>query len=55
MKNEVRELSVKDNIIFTYNDEDYSSYVLEIKHGNVKVKYRSDEKWIKFSDIKKIL
>ena len=55
MENNVYELAVKDSIIFTHNNEDYSSYVLDIKHGNVKVKYRSQEKWISFSQIKKIL
>jgi hypothetical protein len=53
--NKAYELTLKDNIIFTYNNENYSSYVLEIKHNNVKVKYRYQEKWINFSDIKKIL
>ncbi|MCL2116147.1 MAG: hypothetical protein FWH29_07990 [Methanobrevibacter sp.] len=48
-------LTLKDNIIFTHNNENYSSYVLDIKHGNVKVKYRSQEKWISISEIKKIL
>ncbi|MCL2157396.1 MAG: hypothetical protein FWH54_05190 [Methanobrevibacter sp.] len=55
MGNKVYELAVKDSIIFSHNNEDYSSYVLDIKHGNVKVKYRSQEKWISFSQIKKIL
>lgn len=55
IEDKVYELSLKDNIIFTYNNETYSSYVLEIKHDNVKIKYRSQEKWINFSDIKKIL
>lgn len=55
IEGKVYELSLKDNIIFTYNNENYSSYVLEIKHDNVKIKYRSQEKWINFSDIEKIL
>ena len=55
IEGEVYELTLKDNIIFTYNNENYSSYVLEIKHDNVKIKYRYQEKWINVSDIKKIL
>jgi len=55
IEGKVYELTLKNNIIFTYNNENYSSYVLEIKHDNVKVKYRSQEKWVNFSDIKKIL
>ena len=47
-------LNVGDEIIFNYNGETYSSKVFEIKHENIKVKYRAREKWIKFSDIKKI-
>jgi hypothetical protein len=53
-RNIIRDVAVGDNIIFSYNNEKYSSDVLEIKHHNVKVKYRSQEKWIKFSDIEKI-
>ena len=55
IEDEICKLTLKDNIIFTHNNENYSSYVLDMKHGNVKVKYRSQEKWISFSDIKKIL
>ena len=51
----IYDLTEKDTVIFSHNNENYSSYVLDIKHGNVKVKYRSQEKWIKFSQIKKIL
>ncbi|MDR2966734.1 MAG: hypothetical protein LBU74_02155 [Methanobacteriaceae archaeon] len=55
IRDKVHKLTLKDTIIFTHNNENYSSYILEIKHGNVKVKYRSKEKWISFSDIKKVL
>lgn len=43
-----------DEVIFNYSGESYSSRILEIKHQNVKVKYRGKEKWINFSDIKKV-
>ncbi len=48
------ELKIKNDIIFNYNNESYSSQVLDIKHDNVKIKYRSKEKWIDIKDIKKI-
>jgi hypothetical protein len=41
-------------IIFNYGGESYSSKILEIKHENIKVKYRGQEKWINFSDVKKV-
>ncbi|RBQ24312.1 hypothetical protein ALNOE001_02150 [Candidatus Methanobinarius endosymbioticus] len=47
-------LKVGDDIIFNYNGESYSSRILEIKHENIRVKYRAQEKWISFSDIKKV-
>jgi len=47
-------INVGDEIIFSYNGESYSSKIFKIKHENLKVKYRSQEKWIKFSDIKKV-
>jgi hypothetical protein len=47
-------IKVGDDIIFNYNGENYSSTILEIKHENIRVKYRSQEKWISFSDIKKV-
>lgn len=47
-------INVGDEIIFNYNGETYSSKIFEIKHENIKVKYRAQEKWIGFSDIKKI-
>jgi len=47
-------IHVGDEIIFNYNGESYSSKIFEIAHENLKVKYRSKEKWIKFSDIKKV-
>ena len=47
-------LEVGKDIIFIYNGETYSSQILEIKHENIRVKYRSQEKWISFSDIKKV-
>ncbi|WP_067260258.1 hypothetical protein [Methanobrevibacter cuticularis] len=52
---ESKNLNVGDHIIFNYNSENYSSQVLDIKHENVKIKYRSQEKWINLLDIKKIL
>ncbi|MDR0900277.1 MAG: hypothetical protein LBM26_01315, partial [Methanobrevibacter sp.] len=47
-------INVGDEIIFKYNGESYSSQILEIKHQNVRVKYRNQEKWINLTDIKKI-
>lgn len=47
-------IKVGNEIIFNYNGESYSSRILEIKHENIKVKYRAQEKWINFSDIRKI-
>jgi hypothetical protein len=47
-------IRVGDEIIFNYNRESYSSRILDIKHENIKVKYRSREKWINFSDVKKV-
>lgn len=47
-------IKVGDEIIFNYNSETYSSRILEIKHGNIRIKYRTQEKWISFSDIKKV-
>lgn len=55
IKGQTYELNLKDDIIFDYNNESYSSEVLDIKHGNVKVKYRNQEKWINIGDIKRIL
>ena len=48
------DIKVGDEIIFNYNGENYSSKILEIKHENIRVKYRAQEKWISFSDVKKI-
>lgn len=48
------DIKVGDEIIFNYNGESYSSKILEIKHENIRVKYRAQEKWISFSDVKKI-
>lgn len=47
-------IKVGDEIIFNYNGESYSSKILEIKHENIRVKYRAQEKWISFSDVKKV-
>lgn len=47
-------IKVGNDIIFNYNGETYSSRILEIKHENIRVKYRAQEKWISFSDIKKV-
>lgn len=47
-------IKLGDEIIFNYSGESYSSRILEIKHENIKVKYRAQEKWISFSDIKKV-
>ena len=55
IEGKVHELTLKDDIIFNYNNENYSSYVLDIKHDTVKIKYRSQEIWINLSDIKRIL
>ncbi|MBZ9571555.1 hypothetical protein KQY27_08350 [Methanobrevibacter sp. TMH8] len=48
-------IKVGDDIIFNFNGESYSSKILEIKHENIRVKYRAQEKWINFSDIRKVL
>ena len=48
-------IKIGDTIIFFYNNERYSSIVLNIKHDNLKVIYRSKEKWINLTDVKKVL
>lgn len=47
-------LSLGKQIIFYYNNETYSSEILEIKHANVKVIYRGKYRWIQIKDIRKI-
>ena len=47
-------IKVGDEIIFNYSGESYSSKILEIKHENIKVKYRGNEKWISFLDVRKV-
>ena len=47
-------LTLGKQIIFNYNGESYSGPILDIKHGNIKVKYRGREEWIKSSEIKKV-
>ena len=47
-------IRVGDEIIFNYSGESYSSKILQIKHENIRVKYRGQNKWINFSDVKKV-
>jgi hypothetical protein len=51
----VYDLKIGDNIIFYYNGETYSSKILNIKHENLEVIYRSSKKWISVDNIKKVL
>ncbi|KZX16392.1 hypothetical protein [Methanobrevibacter filiformis] len=48
-------IKIGEDIIFFYNNENYSSEVLDIKHDNLKVVYRSKNVWINLTDVKKIL
>lgn len=52
--NERYNLTLGKQIIFNYNNESYSGPILDMKQGNVKVRYRGQEEWIKSSEIKKV-
>ncbi|MGL4669908.1 MAG: hypothetical protein ACRCVG_04850 [Methanobacteriaceae archaeon] len=54
-KSDLSDLSVGDYIIFNYDDTTYSSKILATNHDHIKIKYRFNERWIKKTDVKKVL